>query len=75
MIAEKRAQFSHEMREKYKHALDRYKRRFIRGYIDVLNPPKSELNDKERRALKKESTRFLQGLIKQREGRIKMNVK
>ncbi|TNV86573.1 hypothetical protein FGO68_gene12278 [Halteria grandinella] len=75
MLAERRTQLSHEMREKYKMALEKYRKRFLRGYVDVLNPPKSELNDKERRDLKKESNRFLQGLIKQREGRIMMNVK
>lgn len=59
MLSEKRAELSLEMRERYKQALDKYRRRFLKGYADVLNPPKCELTDKERRVLKNESSRYL----------------
>ena len=64
------------MREKYRAALERYRRRFLSGYVTMFRPPGfGEYPQKETHELKKESLRMYAGLAKQKESRIGLNVR
>ena len=48
LIAEKKTAVSIEMRDKYRTALERYRRRFLSGYVTMFRPPGlAEYNSKE----------------------------
>lgn len=64
MLALRRSAMSTEMRDRYKSALDRYRSRFLKGYVDAHLPPVGEVSEKEKKDLRKESVRWFQGIIK-----------
>jgi hypothetical protein len=48
LIAEKKTAVSIEMRDKYRTAIERYRRRFLSGYVTMFRPPGlAEYNSKE----------------------------
>jgi len=48
LLAEKKTALSSEMRDKYRTALERYRRRFLSGYVTMFRPPGfGEYNSKE----------------------------
>lgn len=76
LLAEKKTALSTEMRDKYRTALERYRRRFLSGYVTMFRPPGfGDYPSRETLQLKRESVKMYTGLIKQKEGRIGLNVR
>ncbi len=64
------------MRDKYRTALERYRRRFLTGYVTMMKPPGfGEYPSKEITELKRESAKMYLGMVKAKEGRIGLNIK
>ena len=63
------------MRDRYRSALELYRRRFLPGYVTMFQPPEFEYASKEKIELRKESLKMFSGLIKQKEGRIGINIR
>ncbi len=76
LLADQKTALSSEMRDKYRSALERYRRRFLSGYVTMLKPPGfGDYVSKEITELKKESAKIYSGLIKSKESRIGLNIK
>jgi hypothetical protein len=64
------------MREKYHSVIDKYRKRFQKGYVEFLTPPGGwDVSKNESRELRQESLKLFQGMMKQKETRIGINVR
>ncbi len=59
-------QLSSGLREKYNLAMAKYRKRFLKEYVEILMPPSNnwEYSTQDARELKKESVKMFEGLAK-----------
>jgi hypothetical protein len=76
MLNYRKRTISTDMRGKYQSVIDKYRKRFSKGFVEILTPPGEwEISKNETRELRLESTKLFQGLMKQKETRIGINVR
>jgi hypothetical protein len=65
-----------DMRDKYHSVIEKYRKRFQKGYVESLSPPGTwEFSVHETRDMRLESTKLFQGMIKQKDSRIGINIR
>ena len=75
LLVQRKEAYYLEMKEKYNTIIDRYRKKFIKGYLEVFKPSKQDIEQIEKKELRKESNKIFHEIIKQKIKRIGINVK